>query len=361
MRDHDHLGTALLNLGRYSGFNELNFALGDSITRNERRIQANAERMNQQFGLHMKKPKLVAAVEFEFLSDMHTKELLDMETWGDHYRGIPRQSFGELLEQLDLELTLESSGKKVDGKPFNKYEIRAKKPTSISEQLTNYSSILTMVPVTRYHLRRFSHHVNFSIQDEANPTSCPYNNKAFRDLIGNNVTKFLDEALVLMDTKSSIAGYNALGDREATDRMNYLPTNSKHDRCYYQVAYRNDDKPLDDYSDDVTGTSTARHELRRTYPGPSSHSINVCDPVLSACALVTAATAYSFEKGIKQELQEYRYRGTDYNFHMEKFENSRLLNEYWGEPLLKDLVNRAKAYNIDAEFNSLLIPRDREL
>ena len=361
MQDQDHLGTALLNLGRYSGFNELNFGLGDSITRNERLIQANAERMNQQFGLHMKKPRLAAAVEFEFLSEKPLEELLDMETWGDHYRGIPRQSFSELLQDLNLELTLESSHKMMDGKPYKKYEIRAIKPSTVSEQLMNYSSILTMVPVTRYHLRRFSHHLNFSIQDEADPSSCPYNNKAFRDLIGNNVTKFLDEALVLMDTKASVAGYHELGDREATDLMDYLPANSKHNRCYYQVAYRNDDTPIDDYSDDVPRASTARHELRRTYPGPSSHSVNVCDPVLSACALVTAATAYSFENGIKVELQPYRYRGTDYEVHMNKFENSKLLKGYWSEPLVASLAHRAKDYNIDAAFNSLLIPRDREL
>ena len=359
MREEEgQLSTALLNLGRQNQFNMLNFGLADSITRNEARIEKSAQRINEQFSLHMKKPKLAAAVEFEFLSEKSLDELLDMEAWGDSYQGIPREPMQDFLARLHLELTCESTYKLVNGKPYKKYEIRPVEPSSISEQLLNYSQIITMLPFDRYHLRPYSHHINFSIYDADNPDIYPYNNKPFRDLIGHNTTKFLDEALVLMDTKSSISGYHDASDREPTDIMGYLSTNSARERCYYQVAYRNDDKPLNDYSDDVSGPSTARHELRRTYPGPSSHRRNVCDPVLSGFALITAATAYSFEKGIEQIREPYRYRGTDYGVHLKKFEHSSLLKEYWGESLVGKLTQQVHDYNLDAEFNSLLIPRN---
>ena len=358
MNSDDHyMSLAAFNIGRYSFFNELNYGLIASIHQNEARIQKSVDRINRQFGLHMKEPKLAIGIEFEIQSTQSLDDLLAMEVRRDGVFHYARKSFAELLHELNLDLTQENTFRVINGEKYFKYELRATRPVSTAEQLYSYSRLLTSVHVDPVHIRRFSHHVNFSVIDAANPHSYPYYNQQFRDLIGHNVLKFVDEALVLLDTKSSIRGTKDKGDRDATDLMAYLPTSSEHKRCFYQLAYRNNDKVVDDYSDEVIA-STARHELRRTFPGSSLHQVNVCDPIVAACAIITAGVAHSFEKGEAAKLEPYHYRGTDYDKHMEKFKNSSLLREYLGEGLVASLGKRIDDYHIDAVFNGLLGERE---
>ncbi len=359
MDEFSYINEALFHLDKFSGFNTLNHRLVLQTLANERRIQAHVERINRACGLHLKQPIIVWGFEIEFLSEQPLNVLLETPVQGNEELFVPSEStVGGILDTLGFDITLESNSKLLDDKRYNKYEIRSKKPRPYAQQLAAYSALFTLLDIGRDGpIRRYSQHANFSIVDAASPGRYPFYNGQFRDLLGKNAIKFVDEALVLLDSKNKIElqlPNEDASDHVPTDIMGYSNNNSDYYRCCYQVAYRNHDMAINADNTLEPLDSTARHELRRTYPGESKHHRSVCDPIVSACAVITASVAHSFEVGKAEELSEYRYRGTDYSLHNKKFNNSALLKEYLGKDLVEKLADRIHTHNVDSAFLSLL-------
>ncbi len=331
------------------------------IRANEAAIAESPELVNARFGLKLQKPKILTGFELEFTNYMDRDSVKEAQRFrttdyfnGKEYHG----NFEQELKKINIRMADDSIVKSTHGEDtLYKHEISTITPRGLED---NYKEYLEMLRVAHnklgyFEFNRFSTQANYSIVDEANGNNFPLYNKEFRQLIGDNIIKFVDDALPLLDSKASVERKvdrtHAGKELNGTDRMEFFNESSAFHRCFYQLAYRNDDRQVPDgHAGPIN--STARLELRRTRPGNSEAVDTICDPLLVAHALVTSAIRHSLETGVAEKVEPYHYRGGSYKFHLEKMRDSELLQQYLGKELVEELFRNTVQHTIRHQIDT---------